>query len=524
MIVRPVAILTATALSATFTIAGASVSGPTAVGVAAGFGSASPTSAALRAAHTDFDGDGRDDLAVGVLPNWLSIPDPAIDGVIVDYSSGLPNQLLAPAIDGDSGAGGMPPLASGDFDHDGYDDLAMARPVDTVPATGGGLVDAAGSVWIFYGGPGGLDPNGTRIHQDTPGIPGGNELSDRWGFALAAGDVNHDSRDDLAIGAPGEDIGTVDFAGTVTVLLGSPAGLAISSAKLFHQGTGAIPSEPEEDDSFGFSLAIADVTGGGNGDLIIGSKENGLGGITMLRGTATGLTTAGSDLLTAQRLSLNSDTVSLGDLPVVVAGDTNGDGRAEVIAGFSRSTIRPSTGGGAIVSIVGRSSGLSASGSRIIYQDTTGVPEKSEEGDLFGASLAVGDVTGNGRADVLVGIPGENKYDRINVGAFTLLKGSSVGLTGSGSQYFDQNTSGVPGTAEHNDQFADVVSLLDLNGDGRMDGVVGDQWENGSATPGGTVTIFRGSSSGLAPTQLITGASVSTADVLIGRYGSTIVG
>jgi len=39
----------------------------------------------------------------------------------------------------------------------------------------------------------------------------------------------------------------------------------------------------------------------------------------------------------------------------------------------------------------------------------------------------------------------------------------------------------------------------------------------------GTVTLFRGSHSGLSPSQLITGAGVSTADILISRYGSTIL-
>jgi hypothetical protein len=143
----------------------------------------------------------------------------------------------------------------------------------------------------------------------------------------------------------------------------------------------------------------------------------------------------------------------------------------------------------------------------------------AETGDHFGASIAAGDVTGDGRADVVVGVPEENKYDRVNVGAFTLLKGSSVGLTGVGSQYFDQNRTGVPGTAETNDRFGDVVTLLDLNGDGKRDAAVGDRWEDSDR---GTVTLFRGSSTGLTPTELITAASLSTPEIQLFAFGGSI--
>jgi hypothetical protein len=507
---RVIALLTFATLSTTSAILGlASVDAPAATTAAAS------SAGALRPAHSDFDGDGKDDLAIGALPSWTNIEDPAIDGAMVRYSSGLAPQLLAPAQD--ASAGGAPPVASGDFDGDGFDDLAMARPFDRVPV-GVSLVEA-GSVWIFYGGPGGFTSLGTRIHQGTPGIPGGSELSDWWGFALAAGDTNGDGNDDLAIGAPREGIGSVRTAGAVTVVLGSPSGLDTSSAKLFHQGTGAIPSAPERDDYFGVSLAIGDVTGDHKADLVVGSRENDFGGVTLLRGSSSGITTTGSDLLTAGQIAGTSQ-LFLNGIPVVGVGDTNGNGLAEVIVGWPISTVGARDDAGAVVSIVGRSSGLSASGARILHQNTPGVPEVAETGDHFGASIAAGDVTGDGRADVVVGVPEENKYDRVNVGAFTLLKGSSVGLTGVGSQYFDQNTTGVPGTAETNDRFGDVVSLLDLNGDGKRDAAVGDRWEDSGR---GTVTLFRGSSTGLTPTELITAVSLSTPEIQLFDFGGSIV-
>ena len=54
---------------------------------------------------------------------------------------------------------------------------------------------------------------------------------------------------------------------------------------------------------------------------------------------------------------------------------------------------------------------------RLITQSTSGVPGSSEAGDHFGWSLAVDDLTNDGRADILVGSPGENVGSRADAGA-----------------------------------------------------------------------------------------------------------
>src|SRR4051794_4697788 len=119
--------------------------------------------------------------------------------------------------------------ASGpDFNHDGFDDLAVGVPGEDI-----GTVADAGAVNVIYGGggisvlnPGGLKSAGNRVFsQDTPGVEGVAEKGDRFGSALAWGDFNHDGFDDLAVGVPGEDIGTVVNAGAVNVLFGSASGL-----------------------------------------------------------------------------------------------------------------------------------------------------------------------------------------------------------------------------------------------------------------------------------------------------------
>ncbi|OEV25562.1 hypothetical protein AN219_25635, partial [Streptomyces nanshensis] len=48
----------------------------------------------------------------------------------------------------------------------------------------------------------------STLTQNSPGVPGVNEEGDEFGKALAAGDVNGDGYADIAVGVPGEDIGS----------------------------------------------------------------------------------------------------------------------------------------------------------------------------------------------------------------------------------------------------------------------------------------------------------------------------
>src|SRR6266508_4823175 len=67
-------------------------------------------------------------------------------------------------------------------------------------------------------------------------------------------DFNHDGADDLAVGVPFENVGSIVAAGAVNVLYGSPTGLTTTGSQFFTQVAGAI----ETDDEFGFELAAGD--------------------------------------------------------------------------------------------------------------------------------------------------------------------------------------------------------------------------------------------------------------------------
>jgi hypothetical protein len=80
------------------------------------------------------------------------------------------------------------------------------------------------------------------------------EAGDHFGAALTTADVNHDGYADLAAGAPFEDVGAVADAGAVSVLPGSASGLTTSGGRLFTQDSSGVPGA-EPGDWFGDALA-----------------------------------------------------------------------------------------------------------------------------------------------------------------------------------------------------------------------------------------------------------------------------
>jgi hypothetical protein len=114
----------------------------------------------------------------------------------------------------------------------------------------------------------------------------------------------------------------------------------------------------------------------------------------------------------------------------------------------------------------GTADGLPRVPTTVVTQDTPGVPGSSEEGDRFGQDIAVGDVDGRGKRDLLVGQPGEDRR-----GAVTVIYGHRAGLGQAGGQRVDLETSGVADTTQ-DDWFGWGVGLRDLRGDGTDDVIV----------------------------------------------------
>src|SRR5512133_2931313 len=86
-------------------------------------------------------------------------------------------------------------------------------------------------------------------------------------------DFKNDGADDLAVGAPTEDVGSIVDAGAVSVLYGSANGLTTAGARTFVQPVSAV----ERDDSFGFSLAAGDFDNDTFADLGVGAAFEDVG-------------------------------------------------------------------------------------------------------------------------------------------------------------------------------------------------------------------------------------------------------
>ncbi|MGW3989881.1 FG-GAP-like repeat-containing protein [Streptomyces sp. NPDC004830] len=186
-----------------------------------------------------------------------------------------------------------------DVNKDGYGDF-VARQVDHVSE----MMDYdAGAVRVVYGSANGPSTRTARITQNSAGVPGTDEagdnyrnFGDQFGYSLAAGDVTGDGYPDIAVGVPGEDVGSVREAGAVVLLKGGPSGLTGSGAQAFHQSTSGVPGVSETSDNFGRTVLLADVNANNRADLIAAAPlEDGTykdsGAVWVLRGSKAGATT-----------------------------------------------------------------------------------------------------------------------------------------------------------------------------------------------------------------------------------------
>ncbi|MFF0463934.1 hypothetical protein [Streptomyces mexicanus] len=452
-----------------------------------------PAGAAVtaRARATDVNGDGVGDVVVASsarLTRWgdAAVGTADLGGSVYLLPGGsvgarpgaaLVNQDSDASIPGSSELGDTfgQSVATGDFDGDGKADVAFGNPHEAI-----GTVPDAGAVTVQYGqstapyvgaGKGGL----TWIDQNAEGIPGDNEPEDLFGTSLITGYFNDDDYADLAIGAPGEAVGTAFEAGRVTVLYGGPTGLTAAGAQSF-DGTVAGAAEPF--DHFGASLAAADLRGDGHDDLAVLASGEAISGVDAAWGAAVVLTGTPSGLSAASPAVINvRDTGTSGHVRALVAGRFTGSGYADLaLSADQRRGAAP--GSGAVVVAPGGTTGVG--GSPLVALPA---PEVTA-GALWGGSLAAGDVNGDGRDELAVGaLRGAG-----GKGSVTVFTGDPAGLTARPSATFTEDSAPPAATAKPGEGFGYAVSLQDHTGDGRAELLVSAPWEDGTAPVARTST------------------------------------
>jgi hypothetical protein len=372
-------------------------------------------------------------------------------------------------------------VARGDFNGDGFADLAVGTPSEDLEVGGQRLQDA-GQVSIIYGSSTGLVDTGNELfNENSLGRAIGAEAGDRFGDALAAGDFDSDGRSDLAIGVPGEDFGGRVDIGAVAVLYGSSSGgLSASRNQLFTQDTLGVLDLSEAGDSFGDSLVWGDFGKGPQGDLAIGAplEDTGVtnsGGVNVLYGSSTGLTATGNQFF---RQTGSGDAASeAGDTfgAALGAGNLGRSPQADLAVGIPLENRGSFVDVGATRVLYGSTDGLTTTGEQFLFQP--GTITEFDQNDRFGSVFAAGDFDADGPLDLAVGVPTEDAGGDDNAGQVNVLYGSSSGIS-SRNQVFTQDSSGVSGDTEGDDRFGGALAAGNFGKGARADLAIGSPGED----------------------------------------------
>jgi hypothetical protein len=217
----------------------------------------------------DFDGDGRNDLLVGVHTTQ-----PTFDGRALAFRGSAAGPETSPSWTTPPASGNTHlgfEVAAGDWDADGYADAAVSAPNAAEGQVNEGLV------YVYFGGPGGLTPMPAWTLQV-------NVANANLGYSLAnAGDVDGDGVADLLAGAPG-----AFGAGRAYVFRGS------RSRSLPGRGRVRAFAPDVASLTFGSSVAgIGDIDKDGYADFLVGAPqhsggESNEGGVWLFRGSDQG--------------------------------------------------------------------------------------------------------------------------------------------------------------------------------------------------------------------------------------------
>jgi hypothetical protein len=353
----------------------------------------------------DFNADGKDDLAVGAYAYSTSQ-----GRVYIFYGGSMISEGAAGAditLTGGSNRYFGKSLTSGDYDGNGVIDIAVGE------ASGAWT---RGNVLIFYGG--------SMVSEDVSGADitiSGVTQNYYFGEDLATGDFNADGRDDLVVSAPF----ALTNQGKVYIYFG---GSIISEGS---SGADIVLDGEVVSSYFGASFTTGDYNADGKDDLAVGAygyNSNQGRAYIFYGGSMASENASGADVTLTGEATGNYFGSS------ITAGDWNSDGKDDLAVG----AYGYNSSQGRIYLFYGRNlRTVSATHADVII---TGQVTNSN----FGNALVVGDLSGNGVDDLIIGA---NGYDvSSDEGRVYIL--SSEAATQQLSQYRLQGTVKMQGTVK----------------------------------------------------------------------------
>jgi len=339
----------------------------------------------------DVNGDGKGDILVGA-PEENSLIRPGLGRAYAfSGSSGLTlDTLISPGAQ-NNGTFGYAVAGLPDLNGNGRGEYFIGAPFEV-----SGGADFAGRAYVLSGI--------SEVVLFTLVSPSP-EASGFFGRAVAAvPDTDGDGRPDLLVGTT-ESPGGVGSAGRAYLFSGATGGLLRTLSS----------PNPTSSGHFGAAVAgVPDVDGDGHGDLLIGALRENPGGIS-LAGRAYLFSGATGTLL---RTLATPNATQTGYFGAAVAGvpDVNGDGRGDLLVG-----ARGEAPGG--ISNAGRA--YLFSGATGVLLRTLTSPNPDANGSFGDAVAAVPDIDGNSLGDLFLGAPGEDPGGLLSSGRAYLFSGSS---------------------------------------------------------------------------------------------------
>ncbi len=359
----------------------------------------------------DLDGDGDSELLVGARyyaqPDMPSLGaahlilggERSLDGVLTIHRTWTGDQTY--------GRLGSAVASPGDLDGDGVVELAIGGDLWKAEGAEAEEVPGSGSVYLTSGAslP---DSDGIR---DFPIQLTGTGASDQAGSALAGGDLDNDGYADLVVGAPYG----ASTRGEVVVVSGGAAATAPMMATLSEVAAHTLEGS-NTSDAFGWSLAVGDLTGDGQPELVVGAPlyDHAWGAEGAL--LVYTLDSDGNVELLARRVGERDDH-QLGT-GLVAGRDLTGDGVGDLVVGAVAAWhgLRPKSGRSYVLP-----GGPSLSGDSVI--ETGRQVHAQGAKDYLGRAVALSDIDADGRADLVLGSAYTNPTGSTDAGSVWLFFG-----------------------------------------------------------------------------------------------------